>query len=248
MSEEPHAYEQIEEYLEGRMTAEQTQQFEQKIAADNDFAEEVAIHRQLQKALSDKEVFRLEALLEDIEHSRSNTGHGRFSILRRHRWLAAAAVLLLVTAMAYLLWPTDSTPQYAAHFEHYPFYLSTRSMDDAEAQQLLSQATLEYEEKNYAQALPLFEKLLQEKPNSKALQFYTAYCALETQSLQSAQSGFRAIIEEGDSAYVQPAQWYLVQALLEQGEREKALQLLKQIADSGGDFSPSAQELMEVFK
>jgi TolA-binding protein len=248
MNGKPEAYERIEAYLQGRLSSDAHQQFEQAMKDDHTFAEEVALHRQVHLALADEEVMHLESLLEDIQSGRQQPFAKRLSLVGKRKWLAAATFLIIICALGYLLIPGLGSPQYASHFEPYPFYLSTRSMEEGAARKLLDEATLQYEKGHYEKALPLFETLQNDAPQIASLRFYAAYCAMETNQLQYAQAGFEEIIESGDSSFVQPAEWYLVKTLLEQGKEAPARQLLQEIASREGNFRQSAEKLLQALK
>lgn len=247
MTNGKHPYQLIEDYLSGILDKEEHAVIEERITQDNSFAKEVDLHRSIQNALSDREVLELEEILIKIRNaSKKDKQEGKvISIKRRRSILGAVAAILLLIVATYLIWDKETEAPLADMFEPYPFYLANRSLDDEAAQQQLNQAAQSYEAEEYQLALPIFESLLEHSPENMALQFYKAYCELELEQYQLAEQSFVVILENGDSAYVQPAEWYLVQVYLAQEEIAKAKNLLQKIVSKGGDFSQPASQLLE---
>ena len=131
-----------------------------------------------------------------------------------------------------------------AYFEPYPYYLSTRSGGEGQAQQL-NEATRLYELGNYENALPLFSAMRSENPDDRSLWFYEAYCQLKSGQYEQAENNFLNLIKDGDSAYVQPAEWYLVETYLVQDNFQAAKVQLESIVQKKGDFSIPAEKLLQ---
>ena len=247
MTNGTHPYQLIEDYLSGTLDKEEHTAIEERITQDNSFAKEIELHRSIQNALSDRDVLELEEILIKIRNtSKKDTQGGRIISLKRRRSIlgAVAAILLLIVA-TYFIWDKKTDAPLADVFEPYPFYLANRSLDNEAAQQQLNQAAQSYEAEEFELALPVFESLLEQSPENMALQFYKAYCELELEQYQLAEQSFVVILENGDSAYVQPAEWYLVKVYLAKEEIAKAKNLLQKIVKERGDFSQPANQLLE---
>lgn len=244
MNGEEHRYEKIESYLDGNMSVKESQAFEKHLNADAQLAEEVALHRQLEAALADQDVMELEKILLKLRQPQRRLNNTRLKerTLGR-RLMAAAAALLLLVMLGYFLLPQPA-PHYTAYFEPYPYYLSTRSAEEGQARQL-NEATRLYESGNYENALPFFSALRSANPDDRSLWFYEAYCQLKSGQYERAENNFLHLIKDGDSAYVQPAEWYLVETYLVQDNTEAAKALLGSIVQKEGDFSVLAEELLE---
>jgi TolA-binding protein len=246
MSEKLHPYEHIEQYLEGTLNDQEKTRFEAQIAADENLSEEVALHRDLAFALSDDEVIALEQLLIKIRAGESKQINIR-PLWSRKPYLSIAAAILFICVLAFLFWPKPQPADYVAYFDTYPLYLSTRSADN-HPEQPLNALHLSYAEGDYEAALSNLNTLLQKEPTDKVLPFYQAYCQYKLGQLVTAESAFQEIIKEGDSAYIPPAEWYLVDVYLQQNKRAEAIQLLKIIKDKEGDYQLKATDLLNDLK
>ncbi len=247
-------YEQIEAYLGGELSGGALAAFEQRLRSDASFASEVALHREMAKALGEQDVMNLENLLKEIRqegeaavlvkaNAAPSSGTKIVSMRRRYLAIAASVALLVVAGLVLRNFMASTADHFTAFYEPYPVYLNTRNAD-AERIQALENGIKSYSEKDFATAVPSFQAVLKADPGNLDVLFYLAICQLETGDLAAAEAAFQQVASDGNSLYAGPAEWYHALVLLKLGRTVEAKSALEAIVKSQGDFAKKAAELL----
>ena len=240
-------YEQIEAYINGKMTDDERQEFKTKMNLDSTLQQEVQLHQELSQALSEKEVMELENLLAEVGQSYENedstdTSGKVVSLFRKYRALAAAVAILVVGTILFQLATGGEADLYAKYHEPFPSYLEVRSGEPGDKP--LQQAIDAYKSGDYATAKQVFDSLPQE---DLSIKFYASLSALEAGFIQDAIKGLEAVASDANATYRQQAEWYLALAYLKNGDLEKTRSTLQKIVQSGSDFEGIAKNLLKEF-
>lgn len=259
MNEKEQQYEQIEQYLNGSLPANERLAFENELRQDPALARELTLHRQLQEAIL------REAPDSLMAQALGNAANTFFTdellpvpepekVAQKARnvpfwyWMAASISLaLLVGGGAYFLNSRPSvSPQalYASNFSTYEAPVLFRSGEKEEVS-MLKAAFVEYNRKEYRTAADLFAKTLQEKPGLIVPQFYIGQCELALKQPEKAIPSFGKVIAHGDNAYVMQAKWYLALAYLATGKQTQAIPLLRELSQQNSAFSEQANRILE---
>ena len=102
-------HELIEQYLNSSLTAAKRQEFERQLASDATLRAELELHRALQEHLGDAGEQRLRLALEDVMQAPVAKSAKTVSLFSG-RWLAWAAVFVLILTACLLLWQRQ-TPE-----------------------------------------------------------------------------------------------------------------------------------------
>jgi tetratricopeptide (TPR) repeat protein len=256
--------EQIELFALGRLSGNDLEAFEARLAADPDFAAEVAREVELIQAIRlAPGVDALRSQLEIIEKEageRAETANkkpGR-AISFRLLFAAAAAVMLCVAAIWFFNRTPSMTAQelFAAHFQP-PATMSaqvtgrgaedTTQTPDTPFFSLLEAAEQDYNKGNPAGALEKIARL-QALPESSGfsdrLAFYAGLGCLQTGKPEQAIREFEKIRED----YPSEKPWYLALARLNAGQTAEAKADFQQISGSKSPFAREAAVIFEHLK
>jgi len=224
-------FEQIERYLRGELAPAEHADFTRQLETDAALKQEVALHRGVE-SLARREAFLQTLSVTASEHFASegvqSGGKQRFLY-----WRVAAAVLLLAAIGIFVLrQPAKPTAQelYAAYFTPYEIPTALRSAGaihtDADAQQAF---TL-YSERHYAEAIPLFTKVLERSSDKHTLMvFARGVCYLASGETHRAAWDFQKVIGDDDSLFVDQARWYLALTHLQAGDIQSAQAVLRTV-------------------
>lgn len=103
-----------------------------------------------------------------------------------------------------------------------------------------------YYKKLYKDALKKFNAM--QSVDRKFL-IYKAICLIETERLPEAINLLEQLVNDGEGTeYWQQANWYLAISYLGSHEKDKAMQLLKEIADYDGTFQIKAKNIMDFLR
>lgn len=230
--------ERIEKYLKQQMDASERRTFEQEMANDASLAEEVASFqdvRQIVEVAGDAAFFNKLQSIED-ELAGNNTTATIRPFWQRPMMLGIAAAVIIILAGIWVFRPVADTPadMFAENFQAYP--PPARLRGDTNQDQIWSNARDAYVQADYAQAAQQLEFLLAQDSTAQPaylLHFYAGVSQLAqpTPEVEKAISHLE-IVTRTDSDYVQPAQWYLALAYLQNKEQQKAKALLEELANS----------------
>ncbi|MDN5201742.1 tetratricopeptide repeat protein [Fulvivirgaceae bacterium BMA10] len=243
----------IEQYLEGKLTTEELEEFEVRLQNDELFKklfdqEETliaGIRYTGRKGILDK----LEAMEEKLPKiDLEKPSEGKVVPMRRRTYLiaiAASIALLLVTVFV-LNKPTNSEVLFAKHFTPYQNLITSNTRGEVTIKELKELAFLAYDQENYTEAISNFEKLPQEQKNEDIF-LYLGNAYLAVGKTEEAIQNFSKVLEEkGD--FQNQGRWFLALAYLKQGETQKATLAFEKLVEDGSSYGKRAAEVLKEMR
>ena len=219
--------------LSGALTADEALLFDHRLAMDEAFAEEYAFQWSAVEQLAQSEGLMKEKLQRAYRAVQSKRQRRQ----QRGRWMAAAAVVLLLGLGAYL-WGTR--PAAAPLFEqYYTLYQPYPAVRGASPEASLASALRYYQQGNYAEAAIDFQAL----PSSATRALYLGNCYWQLGEVATARSYFDTAQTQGDAILRQHAEWYLVLCHLRQGDLIRVKEGLRRVLNQQGLYYKEAQQL-----
>ncbi len=136
---------------------------------------------------------------------------------------------------------------YAMYYRPYEATMNFRSAD-ANINSDLRTAMKYYENKDFRNALVLFEKILNDDSSRIGLNLYSGISHMEVKEYNDANSNFQKIIDDKYSLYIEQAEWYLGFCYLMTDNTDKAKRQFKQIAGQNGFYTDRAIEILNKMK
>lgn len=256
-------YDKIDRYIEGRMSTEELQDFEQKLKVDETLADAVALQSDLLKGI---ELFGDQQLRENIQQAEQNyTKKESFRKQQKPRVIKlfsirnmaiAASFLILIVASYFLLRPTDQPGRlYANYFqmdqpaldnEIEELSLIGMGIADRERRDQLKSGLELVQAQQYEEAVTVLRAHLQTYPEDEVAGYFLGLSLMQTKSFEQAILALAPLEADKESEYNEEATW--LQALswlqLEDGQNN-AVQLLEQIAEESGTYSSQAALLLK---
>lgn len=156
----------------------------------------------------------------------------------RHQWVKLAASLVLIGGImliAYQQFRSPSEVQLAnSYLTHFTDPLASLSQLEDQAYQL-------YEGKAYSQAIPAFNQLIAQTQGEDKVYKHKMFLGVSLLQAEQGEEAFGPlgeIIDHGESVYVGPAKWYLSLAYLKEGNKDKAVTLLKELIQEEDSSEP----------
>lgn len=233
--------EQIEAFLEGKITREELQKEADAEGVEN-LEMEIEWFRNSRTAV---EAAGLRKQLDEILPQPLETT-AKVRRLRPNRWiLAAAASVLLVLA---IYWgQRNSTPDLYAQYEYVdpglPVLMS--QSDD----HLLYDALTYYGEENYPVAAEKLQSIREQYAESDTLNYYLGASLLYQGETEQATPYLQQVSAKENSRFRQRAEWLLVLAALRDKETDTAKARLENLLQTPGhEFFEQAQELQNTLQ
>lgn len=225
--------EQLEAYWQNTLSEESRLAMENRLETDMDFRKEADNIRLLSSGLEVMKHRQMRLYLKDID-----TEMPPYNSNPPIQWVKIGLVALAIALAAFAVWyifarPKEDTPKLSpvivAYFLPYPALGIKRSPESADFRK---EALMAYSKKSYNKAIPLFQKAFDLEKDSLLL-FYQGIAYLGNGQAAQAQAVFTTL-QASESVPKQAVIWYLALSYIDMGQKEKALPLLKKVADTEG--------------
>jgi tetratricopeptide (TPR) repeat protein len=238
------AYEQIESYVSGNMTAAEKMEFEKQMELDPELKETVALYRTLQESYTSIEqtkpgVLQLEKTLENVSgnYFKEEKQAPVFTMQKTFRVLAVAASLILGFL---LLQPVLFTKGNKDLFKTY-YQQEELSVERGETDSIVK-AILFFNKNEYQQALDYLEPVTQKNPEANNLILARGECYLGLNQFDKALKSFEEVAQK-ETVYKDRANWLKAMAYLKQEKFTECRNFLSTIAETSTYFK-TAQKLI----
>lgn len=242
-------YDLMDKYLLGRLDSVEEKNFAQR-QRDTDFKKELSWRKKMQPVFKKKGRADLKGRLQALEKKQKQDStvdkkeNRSFLRVIGRNWLSLAAGIAIVVAGMWWLnnQPTNSRDLFAVHYEPYPNIIAPIVKSETTVTNY-DLAFQRYEQRQYAEALELFEQLPAE---DEAVTFYQGLALLGQRDWEQASIILKPISENDQHRFYQPAQWYLGLIDIQLGATDKAKALLTEIAKNAEHpFQKKAKNLLE---
>lgn len=227
--------EYIDAYFQRTLDAEEVKRFEQRIAEDPQFADDVAFYLAAKQSIKadaereKKETFRQllagQSLTIDID---SNKNVRR---LWMYRIATAAAVIACLLFAWYLFLANSASPRQLAD-DYISHELKIQAVKMSAETDSIQRGLQLYNDGRYDSALVIFEALSQRDSSSYLAKEYAGIAYLQLGNYEKALQYFRQF--ENDVLYSNPSLFYQAVTLLRRdlpGDKEQAKELLQRVVD-----------------
>lgn len=236
---------QMERYLNRQMSDEESQRFETEINDDP------LKFKALQERMKAEFAVILTAREAEVSalKARYQSGKGKVRSFN-YGYLAIAAAVLLLIGLAVIFTPKAEFDQEALFAANYQVPAAPQARGDNGLDSLLQSAHKLYNQKQYAEAIPLYEAYTREneavvgkESEVQKARLFVAIALLENNQLDEAVRQLSILLEQDEIA-----QWYLALALLKKGDTEASRQVLERIQGQERHFYQSrAAKLLEYY-
>lgn len=235
---------QINDYLLGRLTQLEREQFEMQMKNDPAFARKVELNRELSSSVYEDDIF---ALREKLKISQKKTSAPRSKRIQFVA-LATAASLALIITLRFLLIDSSMSHDkiFETHFQPYQVVGESRSSEDDVDKLIPYELSEPYIKKNYNDAIPVLESYLAKYPNDFQASLMLSSSYLEINRAEKAEIILGKVLENNPNEfYTEITKWYLALSLVKQERLEEAKFLLAEIEKGGGFYSNKASLIIQ---
>jgi hypothetical protein len=230
----------LNKYFEQQLSEEEKAVFESLLQNDSEFVREVAYQKNVKKAITLNERETLKQTLQSFENNKKENNNPQF-------WYIAGVFLLFFGGLAWFQFTKDSPEQlYQEYYQSYPNVVAPTIRGDSE-RNLKTDAFYEYDSGNYEKSFELFSKIYAEEAVDYAL-FYQALSLMELKRYSEAIASFDEFKTTDNNAFSPFVKWYKALSYLQLNEKEKAVQLLKELAEKENPQQSKAKELLDALE
>lgn len=213
-------FDRIEQFILGNMYTEEADAFKEELRQNPTLREKYSEVEALINAVEEGALrSSLKEFHEEMEFRAAATkGTNK---LPSWYWAAAAAIVLLIAAAVWVLFPLEPNHQrlFAQYYQEDPGLITAMS---AAGKYDFDRAMVEYKSGNYKDAILRWEKQLLEKPENDTLNYFLGSAHLALKETDVAIKYFESVTKMPESRFSEDNFWYLALAYLRQGSLEKA--------------------------
>jgi len=235
---ETNRFNQIDDYLQDRLTQKEARAFEEEISTDNELKIQVKLWRELKEAILEEDVVSLRRKLEKL----SKENHQTKGLFNHMSTKIAASVAVFVVATI-LLWASYSTPKhlFETYYSRYEALGATRGCsannDPTKIMEL-------YEQGQLKKTIPLLEPYTQTHTNDAVAILMLSSAYLENDMAIKTEVLVKNMINQNqDGIYTETAHWYLCLAYLSQEKYKEAFIESRKIEDQCGKYAERAEKI-----
>ena len=243
-------FEYIDEYFKGELKPEEARQFEQKIADDKDFAEEVAFYLSAKQVLKEEVINEKKRWFREMADQKGLFTKGRQGGPVRMLWkyAAVAAVISCIFLAGYLLTLKPASPSQMAG-KYIQENLQTLGVRMGDNKDSLQNALRLYNEGKLTSSLDQLERIIQADTSDFTAKKYAGIVSLRLENYDRALSYFNQL-ENRRGLYSNPAVFYKAITLMKRnqsGDKQQAELLLHQVVNKNLDGKEIAHEWLKKF-
>ena len=236
-----YTYSDIDAYLNGELTAEEQQQFEQELRSNTQLQEQVNAYRLLNSTVgkhqqAEQTLPQLKQILDPLTHQYFKKEKAKvFTMKRTMYMLAAAASIVLILLVAL---PGTSPDDYS--FDDMPgAIVRGTETDKAKAAQL-------FNNKQYTEAAKAFQQLKTTSAADASVDFYLGISLLKTEQYAEALPLFETLAN-GTSVYAEDANFFAALSAYHLKQNDKARQYAEKVKE-GSRYWKNTKAILKKLK
>jgi len=243
----------IEKYYNKSLTNDELEFFNEQLAKDASFAEEVKQFKFIFKGIDSVRSKKLKRDFEEIEKeilASANKTSPIKSFLRKYSTATLAFTMVLVVGVSLLTSiNTENSNKnnilYAKYFKPYPNVIAPLTRSAIQQNTAIYIAMNQYDSKLYSDAVLKFDQLLKQPKLNNEILLYKAVSLMSEGFHEQAKEQLEAMDQFG--SFKNQRKWYLALSLLQLKDLDKMEVLLKEIVKDTSSYSIYAKELLEEF-
>ena len=233
----------IDDFSRGELSAEDLRLFDQRVIDDPAFAGDVAFYLGAVSAIRSDVNEERKARFRKLYEQDKNQQQKPAKVLMPY--LAAAAVIGLISIVIFLFYPVSSPDKLAS--KYIDENLSVLGVSMGGSQDSVQTALRYYNEGKMENALAIFEQLETTYPADNKMKEYAGIVSLRLAEYDKALKHFREL-EALNNLYANPGKFYVALTLLKRngpGDLTEAKTKLQQVTEQGLEHDGDARKLLE---
>ncbi len=231
--------EQIEKYLNGELSPEESSAFERELEADKALFGEYQLRKEINESIMDEQALQIQDSLKKIMTKETKSAPAYQTLYK----VAAAIVGFVIVSAAVMYFVTaDNTNRstlFAQYYQPSDAVMIVRS-GDTETDNNLIQGMQAYDDGDFDRAV----KLLNSVNENITATFYAALSYVELEEFDQAERKFKNIIADGDNLFIDQAEWYSALLKLKTGKKDEARKAFIDISNSNSFYNIKASRIL----
>lgn len=230
---------EIDDYLMGNLSEEQKEQFSAEIKENEDLANSVLLHEEVNESITDNEIFEFRAKIKKLM-----SDNNKIKKLKAVHYISSiAAVFLIALSIAALLKNPDYSKTFITYYRPYETDLNVRS--ESTKAEGLDFALILYQKGEYQAAFELLQNYNQSVYNNYTAQFYYGLSAMELDKFDIAEESLQEVLTSDDPSLKLHAKWYLGLLYLQTEQAVKAKNIFNELSEDDNYYARKVKKILK---
>jgi len=241
---------EIDEYLNDQMDEEALALLEDELMANSGLADDLAFHREVDKAIAEADIMALRTHLQQISRVESDLSNDKLGLVPSRRnniyWYAAASIVILMLVFSSLMQRKSHSDQelYASYYQGYSSSgMASRSA--LVANNGLNKALYDMDKHDFHSALKCLENIPLTEQNGFTINYYSGIAYQQLGEYNQAINSYSKVVQHGDNLLVEQSEWYIGLCYLRIEERQKAIAQFKSIVSRKGYYRDQSSKILK---
>lgn len=240
-------YDMINRYLDGEMSTEEQNAFEEQVQQDAELRNEVELLRDVNETLKiklhpDETEMALRKSLKNInpEFFSNKSEQAKIIPLSRRRWVTAVAAVFIMALLLTVWQPWKKENLYTQYASIQMPGIAERG---AIADSTFKLAVENFNNKKFTEAISAFELVLKDSSQNSFVQYYYAIALLQNNEIGKSRVQLTELYN-GSSLFKYDAAFYMALSYLKEKNKAVCIEWLKKIPADAGQYN-KVQELLK---
>lgn len=235
----------IERYLDGELSEQEKQQFEQDIKVNKELADELMLHEAIRSAIGDEELIDLREKLNVIRHEY----HEKEAAKKRKKQISIYSFGIIFTAIltsTFFFYEKSYTNDelFSMYYEHYDAGTIMRG-EVKPAKDIYEEALRTFDLRKYADAIKLFEQIADTSEYYLSKEYFTGLSYMELKNYNEAIKHLETAQNDKQNIYHESTIWYCGLCYLKTNQIEKAKQKFQFLNNSCPLYQKKSKEILK---
>jgi hypothetical protein len=245
MIKKPLRSQNIEQYRLGSMSESERLKFEQDLKDNPRLSHEFQLDIEIEESLKQYDIIDLRRkLFRAMNEEKVQVQVPAIKAYHSKWYLVAASITFLVLfgGALRLMNPVqyNNNTLFEMYYSSENAHNLTRSAGNSN-----DEAMAKYRDRDFRNALVLFNEILDKDPSNIYIRYYTGLASIETNQNEKAINEFKFIIDQKNNLFIENAQWYLALSYLKNNQVKDAKSLLLQINNSSNPHNKEASQILK---
>lgn len=243
---------QIEAFLTDSLEGEELELFYLELNENSDLKAEVALRRNVDRAVGEKDIMalrnKLHKVQKDIDNKEIKSLIPDAGLLNDGWWRTGVAVVIVLLAFSGLFRNEFVSMTGSSYDKYYssPEWSPQRSV--VSGNDILQQTNALFVTGEYEKALDLYDNAIMENDEKFVFQFYKAASLQKLQKYDEAVTEYSKVILHGDNMFIEEAEWYKALCYLKLEQKIHAKDQLMAVVNRKGFYTDKAKAIIRKTK
>ncbi|OFX44266.1 MAG: hypothetical protein A2046_16945 [Bacteroidetes bacterium GWA2_30_7] len=235
----------IEKYLDGELQDNDLVKFELEIQNDKELKEDLFLHREIRKVLSDKDVFDLRLKLNAIRKNYQTEK----KYLRKKKPVLIYTILsvIVITVISFVFvfnHKLTNDELFEKYYKQYRSEIITQSAEKS-TDEIYTNALRIYDKNQFKQAIEMFNLISDTSQYFTSKEYFTGLSYMELKNYYEAVKHFKTVLNSKPGLIEEDAIWYSALCYLKTNQNQQAIKQLRFLQNSNSEYKKHVDDILE---